>query len=157
MDQLVSSGAPWWLIALLVLLGVGVPAGGSQKAATIPGPLGSGARWWQDRKQRRRDEIVAEAVFVAELTASERVADKEIARLDQRYYELAADCEEDARRADDANKRLTERVDKLEAVAIRAEKRFFSLLAFTRLVVSDMRHTDPEWHRSPPEQVAEFF
>ena len=157
MEWLTSSGAPWWILAVFLALGIGVPAAGSQKAATIPGLLGAGARWWQEGKQRRRDEVVAKAKAAAELTASERIADKEIARLDQRYEELAEDCAEDVRRVEEANEKLVARVDKLDKQFTLGQKRFFDLLGHHRLTVADLRQFDPEWYRTPPESVAEFL
>lgn len=157
MEHLIASGAPWWLIAVLVIFGVGFPAAASQKAATLPGMLGAGARWWQERKQRRRDDVVQEAKHAAELTASERLADKEIQRLDQRYDELAEDCAEDARRAAEAQERLVERVDKLENVITKNAKQFFDLLGHHRLTVADLRKLDPEWSRTPPESLTEYL
>lgn len=157
MEHLIASGAPWWLIAVLVIFGIGFPAAASQKAATLPGMLGAGARWWQERKQRRRDDVVQEAKHAAELTASERLADKEIQRLDQRYDELAEDCAEDARKAAEANTRLEERVAKMETAFNRGQKQFFDLLRYHRLTVSDLRQLDPEWSRTPPESLTEYL
>ena len=157
MEWLIDSGAPWWIIVIFLALGIGLPASASQKAATIPGMLGAGARWWQGRKQRRRDEAIADATAAAELTASERVADKEIERLDKRYDELAEDCAEDARRAAEAQERLEARVDSLENTVTKTAKQFFDLLGFHRLTVADLRKLDPEWSRTPPESLTKYL
>lgn len=135
MEQLLE-GAPWWVLIVLLVLGVGVPAGGSQKAATLPGLLGSGARWWQARKERHRAEMRAQAAAAAELSPSERISDKEIARLELRYEDLAEDCREDARRAEAAYEALASRVDDLEEKVTAWSRQFFSLLGHHRRTVT---------------------
>lgn len=160
-----NAGAPWPLLTVLLVLGVGVPAAGSERAATLPGVLGAGARWWQDRKSRRRAEAVAEARAAAELSASERVADKEIARLDQRYTALAEDCAEDARRAAAANMALTERVDRLEQRLTaseqrltESEQRFYVLLGHHRRTVdSHLQHAPGVEPPEPPPELRQYL
>lgn len=158
-EHLMSAGAPGWLIVLLVVLGVGVPAATGEKAATIPGLIGSTARWWQSRKSRRREEARAEAEAAAQLTASERVSDKEIARLEGLYDKLARRCAEDSARADTRAAELTEDVDdlrrqveKLEREVTATKARFFLLLGYTRKVMDVVRKLDAD-HPLPPVPV----
>lgn len=151
-EALISAGAPAWLIVLLVVLGL-LPVAGSEKAATLPSFLGAGARAWQGRKTRKRDEARAVA---SEPTPSELLDDKIIARMDKRYADLAAKCDEDSKRADARAERqdreiaaLREDVGHLQLEVTRAKTQFWQLLGYTRRVMDVVRRIDPE-HPLPP-------
>ncbi|MGC5027480.1 hypothetical protein ACLQ3K_22250 [Tsukamurella sp. DT100] len=160
-EALISAGAPAWLIVLLIVLGL-VPAAGSEKAATLPGLLGAGARAWQGRKARKREEARAAA---AEPTPSELLDDKVIARMDKRYDDLVEQCAADARRADERAERqdraiadLRRDVENLEREVTETKARFFLLLGYTRRVILALRDLDPE-HPLPavPVELREWL
>ncbi|QRY62771.1 hypothetical protein JVX90_00390 [Gordonia sp. PDNC005] len=143
--------APWWVVAIFLVLGFGVPAAGTEKAATLPGILGAGGRWWQGRKARRRAEAVEEAQAAAELSASERVADKEIKRLEAAYGRLAKDCEERATQTE-------ARVDELERRITTSERRFYILLGYHRRVAdSHLQHAPGVPLPDVPPELVEFL
>ena len=91
-------GTPLWLIILIIL----VPSllTFSEKASKIGGPLGSAARWWQNRQQRalERDASVTAArmrIYEDELSElheiveglREQIADSEARHREQRAYD----------------------------------------------------------------------
>lgn len=172
-ESLTAAGVPSWVLVVLVGLGIfGVPAAGSERAATFPGLLGAGARWWQGRKARRREEIRAEAAAAAEPTASELLDDKVIARMERRYSELEAQCARDAQRADERAARqdaaiaaqaadiaeLRENQRMLEGEVTATKARFFVLLGYTRRVMDVVRKLDPD-HPLPsvPSELSEWL
>lgn len=151
-EALISAGAPGWLLVLLIVLGL-LPVAGSEKAATLPGLLGAGARAWQGRKERKRAEARAAA---AEPTPSELLDDKVIERMDKRYDELAAQCAEDARRSNERTTALAEEVaslrrevSDLQSQVTAAKTQFWLLLGYTRRVMDVVRRLDPD-HPLPP-------
>ncbi|WP_411815649.1 hypothetical protein [Gordonia sp. SND2] len=155
MNDLATAGAPWWVIGILVVFGVVVPTGTSQRAATIPGLLGSAARWWQDRKDRRRREAVAEARAAAEPSPSALIADREIERLKAFYKGLADDCAEEARRSRAVSQALTERVEKLEDRVTAVSRKFFVLLGHYRKSVDRLQRGEPL--PEPPEELRQYL
>lgn len=159
-EALTASGAPWWLIVLLIVLMGGVPVAGSERAAGWPSILGAGARAWQGRKARKREEAQAEIesarAAAAEPTPSELLDDKVIERMDKRYDELAAQCAEDARRATERTNGLAQEVaslrrevSDLQSQVTTAKTQFWLLLGYTRRVMDVVRRLDPD-HPLPP-------
>lgn len=158
MGDLVDSGAPWWVLIVLLLLGVGVPAAGTERAADLPGILGTFGRWWQGRRARRRAELV-------EMSESELIANEEIKRLKEFYTRLAADCRETAREAseradkqDELIEELREDVQTLQGRITASERRFYLLLGHHRRVVdSHEQHAPGVDLPVVPEELADYL
>ncbi|MEJ9080784.1 hypothetical protein WKY82_20410 [Gordonia malaquae] len=157
-SDLVSAGAPVWLIVLLLVLGIGVPAAGSEKAATLPSILGAGARWWQGRRARRRAEAVEEARAAAELTASERVSDKEIARLSAAYDALALDMTQYKERVAAEFTEMRAEVTQLKAALTVANQQFWAAVGYIRVLVDEIRKLAPNHEiPDPPDKLKDIL
>lgn len=133
----VPEGTPWWIALLFIALTAGGGALAkllSSGMAQVPGIWGALARRRQAKAEERRSR--------EQESASERVTNAEIARLERRYNELAEDYAEDKRKSDERAEALERRLDELERRITVANNRFFVLLGYTRLVIDVVRRLD---------------
>lgn len=119
------------LVWLVIFLLVGPPALLSKTAARAPGILGAAARWWHNREPA---------------TASYRVSQSEIKRLEEMYEAVHEDYEE-----------LTARLDRLEA-ELTAEKRLrWDAIGYIRVLIdSHRRHAPDVPIPEPPERLRDL-
>ena len=111
------AGVPWLVWILIVLL-FGPPALGSRVTAKIPGILGAGARWWQDRK--------------AYAVAADRTG-----RLTVELDALRQDW-------DRVVPELHERLTALESELTEEKRRFWAAVGYIRQLVDALRKDDPD-------------
>lgn len=114
------------LVWLVIFLLVGPPALLSKTAARAPGILGAAARWWHNREPA---------------TASYRVSQAEIKRLEELYKGLHDYFEE-----------LTKRFDRVEA-ELTAEKRLrWDAIGYIRVLIDHARQHAPGVEIPPPPE-----